>query len=541
MSSPKLQPENSSLLNRPLPHSVEAERAVLGSIIIHNSHIHYAVESLRPEDFYIWSHQWVFRSMLALYERDSPIDPLLLGEELRRTGVLEQTGGVVFLSELTFGLPHLTNNIKVYAKVIKSHSLARMMIKTFNRGMCDVLEERDDPKALLRRIQDRLTSFEECARDDGGTRPSLMLSYSDFMNATFDDGEEIAFHARRGELALVQSVTNHGKSTLIRNAALALAAGFEFRPVVEAGKPLRVLLLNLEGSAGWFQSDLRVMTHDLPSNVIELIRANFLPAHAPMVNGEPLSLSRHMKVLENDVRRAGGVDVLILDTATAAFSLRNENDNAEVANRVMKPLVKLARRLNALIVLLHHVGKAKAEEGATREQAHRGRGASAWGDFSTSIFNLDADPNDRDRVTITCGKRKNGSNYERLLLLDRERRWFRVTEEKPAKRITNDDIVLSAIMGSGKPEISTADVEKLLARKMCRSTIMNCLARLADLGKVEKPRRGWWALAKVCLTCLTPLRESDQCTNCDRSEKSIPAFSLAAEAGASPNGNGFSN
>ena len=45
----------------------------------------------------------------------------------------------------------------------------------------------------------------------------------------------------------------------------------------------------------------------------------------------------------------------------------------------------------------------------SEQQAHRGRGASAWGDFSTSIFNLDADPNERERVTLTCAKRKNGS------------------------------------------------------------------------------------------------------------------------------------
>jgi RecA-family ATPase len=165
-----------------------------------------------------------------------------------------------------------------------------------------------------------------------------------------------------------------------------------FYPLVERGTPRRVLLLNLEGSGSRFQSDLRVMTRDFSE--IELTTQNFFPTHAPVIGDEPLSLSRHMKLMEAHARRVKSDDIII-DTASAAFSLRNENDNSEVANSVMKPLVKLARRLNCLVILIHHIGKAKLEEGSTREQAHRGRGASAWGDFSTSIFNLEADAKDK--------------------------------------------------------------------------------------------------------------------------------------------------
>jgi hypothetical protein len=274
-----------------------------------------------------------------------------------------------------------------------------------------------------------------------------------------------------------------------------------------------VLLLNFEGSAGWFQSDLHVMTRDFTGEEIELLRRNFLPTHAPLLQGEPLSLSRHMRVLESAVRRVGGVDVLIIDTASAAFSLRNENDNAEVANFVMKPLMKLARRLNCLVVLIHHVGKAKAEEGAAREQAHRGRGASAWADFSTSIFNLDADPHDKERVTVTCGKRKNGGDYERVLRLDRQRRWFKATDETPAKPVTNDDLVLEAMQAIGSREMQTAEIIKALAGRVKRRTVMDCLNRLNQAGKIENTERGWWGLTKICANCATPYRGLHNCTN----------------------------
>ncbi len=525
------------LLDRPLPHSAEAERAILGSVLLDNSLVNRAIELLRPEDFFVRAHQFVFRSMLALSERGSEIDPLLLGEELRRQGWLEQAGGPTFISELTFGLPHYAN-VAAYAKVVKDHSLMRQGVRVAGKILSDFYAGEDEPGAVLEGARELFSTLDaECERAGGG-RASLLTSFAEFMSAGFDDGEEVAFHARRGELVLLQSVTNHGKTTFMRNAALALGVGGTFEPVVEAREPRRVLLLNFEGSAGWFQSDLRVMTRDFTGEEVELLRRNFFPTHAPMLDGEPLSLSRHMRVLESAVRRAGGVDVLIIDTASAAFSLKNENDNAEVANSVMKPLVKLARRLNCLVLLVHHVGKAKAEEGAAREQAHRGRGASAWGDFCSSIFNLDADPHDKERVTVTCGKRKNGGDYERVLRLNRERRWFKATDETPVKPVTNDDLVLAAMERSGFTQMSTAEVEKMLAGKMARSTVMSCLKRLADLGEITSLRRGWWALPSVCPTCPTPLECRTSRTNCVGGGK-LPVSCELPLVAAPPNGNGF--
>src|ERR687893_2070428 len=105
------------MLERPLPHSAEAERAILGAIILDNSVVNQAIELLRPEDFYVRAHQYVFRAMIGLSERGGEINPILLGEELRREGALEQTGGLSYVSELTYGLPHFTN-LSHYAKVV---------------------------------------------------------------------------------------------------------------------------------------------------------------------------------------------------------------------------------------------------------------------------------------------------------------------------------------------------------------------------------------------------------------------------------------
>jgi replicative DNA helicase len=136
------------MLERPLPHSAESERAILGAIILDNGMVNQAIELLRPEDFYIRANQFVFRAMISLSERGAEINPILLGEELRREGVLEQTGGLAYVSELTYGLPHFTN-LAHYGKIVHDKSLLRQLVKVSNKITSEALEEEDEASHIL--------------------------------------------------------------------------------------------------------------------------------------------------------------------------------------------------------------------------------------------------------------------------------------------------------------------------------------------------------------------------------------------------------
>src|SRR4028119_1722242 len=104
-------------LERPLPSNTEAERAILGAILLDNSLVNQAIELLSPEDFYSPFHRQVFAGMIALFERGAKIDPILIGEELKKEGKLESYGGVAAIANLTYGLPPF-NNIHHYAKLV---------------------------------------------------------------------------------------------------------------------------------------------------------------------------------------------------------------------------------------------------------------------------------------------------------------------------------------------------------------------------------------------------------------------------------------
>src|ERR687894_479918 len=105
------------LLEKPLPHSADSERAILGAVILDNGLVNQAIELLKPDDFYVQSHRRIFQAMINLSERGAEINSILLGEELRRDAVLEQVGGITFITNLTYGLPHFSN-LGLFAKVV---------------------------------------------------------------------------------------------------------------------------------------------------------------------------------------------------------------------------------------------------------------------------------------------------------------------------------------------------------------------------------------------------------------------------------------
>src|SRR5437660_11809356 len=126
MASP--DPVRDKLFERPLPNSSESERAILGAIILDNALISQAIELLRPEDFYVPSHRRIFLAMIALFERGSKIDQILIAEELRREGEIESVGGLSFISNLLLGVPHFTN-ITYYANLVRRKSMLRQLVK----------------------------------------------------------------------------------------------------------------------------------------------------------------------------------------------------------------------------------------------------------------------------------------------------------------------------------------------------------------------------------------------------------------------------
>ncbi|MBA4123160.1 MAG: replicative DNA helicase [Acidobacteria bacterium] len=143
-----MTPTREQFLERPLPSSPDSERVILGAILLDNELITQAIEQISSEDFYSPNNRRVFKAMLALFERGERIDPILIGEELKKDGSIDSIGGVATITNLTYGLPHFSD-IFDYTKVVKDKAISRNLIKVCNQITSEALAEEDDADVIL--------------------------------------------------------------------------------------------------------------------------------------------------------------------------------------------------------------------------------------------------------------------------------------------------------------------------------------------------------------------------------------------------------
>src|SRR5687767_9121887 len=147
MASVFLDIRREQYLEKPLPSSEDSERVILGAVLLDNTIIAQVVENLNPQDFYSPLNRRVFAAMVALFERQKQIDPILIGEELKKEGSLESMGGITTITNLTFGLPHFAN-VEEYIKVVRDKSVIRNLIRACNAITGEALAEEDDAEVI---------------------------------------------------------------------------------------------------------------------------------------------------------------------------------------------------------------------------------------------------------------------------------------------------------------------------------------------------------------------------------------------------------
>ena len=152
--------EATAALERPLPQSTDAERSILGAILLDNHALNAALEKLKPEDFFHDHHRRIYQQMIALGEAQQAIDLVTLADQLHRRGELEASGGAAYLAQLVDGVPHIAN-IEHYARIVKEKSVLRGLIHTTHAIQQQALEAEEDADAILDRAESQIFQLAE--------------------------------------------------------------------------------------------------------------------------------------------------------------------------------------------------------------------------------------------------------------------------------------------------------------------------------------------------------------------------------------------
>ena len=133
---------------RTLPHNLEAERSILGAILVHNDAFNLAAQVVDARDFYREAHRRIFARIIELNERGQAIDFITLKEELVRNGELEEVGGPAYIASLADGVPRATN-VEYYARIVKEKSTLRNLIFAANKILTNAYEADQDSDLIL--------------------------------------------------------------------------------------------------------------------------------------------------------------------------------------------------------------------------------------------------------------------------------------------------------------------------------------------------------------------------------------------------------
>jgi DnaB-like helicase N terminal domain/Protein of unknown function (DUF3987) len=143
--------DNGASSERPIPHSLEAERAVLGSILLDNKTLKVVRAQLRGlDDFYSQRHRLIFEVMESIADRNQLVDVVTLSEELEKKGLLEKAGGAAYLSAITDGVPISTNGaLGEYCQIVREKATLRAVITSAQNIIAHALQGSENAETLL--------------------------------------------------------------------------------------------------------------------------------------------------------------------------------------------------------------------------------------------------------------------------------------------------------------------------------------------------------------------------------------------------------
>ncbi|MCC6825245.1 MAG: AAA family ATPase [Acidobacteria bacterium] len=330
------------------------------------------------------------------------------------------------------------------------------------------------------------------ASDDQAAQPNetIQLGYTfrKLQLLALPPRDEMMRGLARQEIGLLNAVTNIGKTTLIRNLALCIITGRSFPPLLINDQRRRVAIIDNEDTLTFLRSDLNKMLEAFSDEEKDLVHDGLFLICEASIAGEELTLNKpeHFELVIDQLTEFRP-DIIFIDTISQTFAINDENHNSEVKERVMKPLKRLAKQTNAAVMAAHHIGKAKLEEGSTREGSHRGRGASSFGDQSRVILNLERDLADAS-VILSCPKLKGENFPNQILKLNAYTRWFeRVGENRIP---TNYEMVIE--MFSDGNTYQTSEVVDAFAGEIPKRSIQRMLRDGVERGDLQKVRQGFY-------------------------------------------------
>ncbi|WP_054951123.1 replicative DNA helicase [Numidum massiliense] len=438
-------------MERVPPQNIEAEQAVLGAIFLEKEALITATEILVPEDFYRQAHQRLFQVMVTLSENSEPVDLVTVTAKLSDENLLEEVGGVTYLTELANAVPTAAN-VEHYAHIIEEKAVLRKLIHVATHIASTGYAASEDVSEIIAEAEKRILSLSEKRTSDS------FIPIKDVLLETFERLE--AMHANQGQLSGIPSgypdldrmTSGFQKSDLIIVAArpsvgkTAFALNVAQNVAARSGETVAIFSLEMAASQlvqRMLCAESNIDSHKFRTGALEdddwgkLTMAIGTLANAPIYIDD--SAGTTMYDIRGKCRRLkaerGEIGLVLIDYLQLINSRHNRDSRQQEISEISRSLKTLARELDCPIIALSQLSRSVEQRQDKRPMLSDLRESGSIeqdADIVAFLYREDYYDPETDKqniIEIIVGKQRNGpvgkvelvflKNYNKFVSLDK--------------------------------------------------------------------------------------------------------------------------
>ncbi len=360
-------------LKKTPPHSVEAEKTVLGGILVNNKNLNVVLSIVIPEDFYKEAHRTILEKIIILVDKSLPADLLSVTEELQKNGRLDEVGGATYVSSLMDGVPR-SLNIEYHTHTIKEKALLRRLILSSAQTITRSYEQKEDADQILDEAQAGILQVAEQRIQQGfvhiGSVTSPTLEVVDAYRkkkdavtgvpAGFRDLDALTSGFHGSEFVVIAARPSMGKTAICLNISQHVgiksggSVGFFSLEMAKEQLALRMLCseaqLDLKKARSGFVSDREFERLKLAAEVLSQAKV--------FVDETPDLSVMEMKAKSRRLKMEHSLDIIFIDyIQLMRVGGRYENRNQEMSF-ISRSLKGLAKELQIPVVGISQLSRA---------------------------------------------------------------------------------------------------------------------------------------------------------------------------------------
>lgn len=411
------------------PQHLEAERSVLGGMLLQNDAINRVVEFLRPEDFYRDSHRQIFQAIIELYQKNEPADIVTVTNVLKMKGALEDVGGASYLSELVDNVPTAAN-IATYGRIIREKAIVRHLITGASDIIAKGYEDHGDVDEYLdtaekiifeiaqRRVHQGFYPLKDIVRDSFKAIEQLYEKKELITGVPtgYRDLDRLTCGLQRSDLIVIAGRPSMGKTALALNIvehaavdANVVCAIFSLEMSKEQ-LVQRMLCSRAEVDASKLRGGF-LAESDWP----KLTRAAGLLSEAPIfIDDSPAMNVLEIRAKARRLQREHGLGLVVVDYLQLMRAIGRTESREREISEISRSLKALAKEIGVPVIALSQLNRGVEARQDKRPQLSDLRESGAIeqdADVIAFIYRDEMyhpDSADAGKAEVIIGKQRNG-------------------------------------------------------------------------------------------------------------------------------------